>query len=50
MDASGKPTILGAASGCVAGLVAITPAAGFVAPLPAVIIGLIGGICLLLLQ
>lgn len=40
----GKPTILGAASGCVAGLVAITPAAGFVAPLPAVIIGLIGGI------
>lgn len=40
----GKPTILGAASGCVAGLVAITPAAGFVAPLPAVFIGLIGGI------
>lgn len=40
----GKPTILGAASGCVAGLVAITPAAGFVAPLPAVIIGLVGGI------
>lgn len=40
----GKPTILGAASGCVAGLVAITPAAGFVAPLPAVIIGLIGGV------
>ena len=39
----GKPTILGAASGCVAGLVAITPAAGFVAPLPAVIIGLVGG-------
>ena len=41
---SGKPTILGAASGCVAGLVAITPAAGFVRPLPAVIIGLIGGV------
>lgn len=40
----GKPTILGAASGCIAGLVAITPAAGFVAPLPAVLIGLIGGI------
>ncbi len=39
----GKPTILGAASGCVAGLVAITPAAGFVAPLPAIIIGLVGG-------
>ena len=41
---NGKPTILGAASGCVAGLVAITPAAGFVAPLPSVIIGLVGGI------
>lgn len=40
----GKPTILGAASGCVAGLVAITPAAGFVEPLPAIIIGAIGGI------
>lgn len=41
---NGKPTILGAASGCVAGLVAITPAAGFVAPLPSVIIGLVGGV------
>lgn len=41
---NGKPTILGAASGCIAGLVAITPAAGFVAPLPSVLIGLIGGI------
>lgn len=40
----GKPTILGAASGCIAGLVAITPAAGFVAPGPSVIIGLVGGI------
>ncbi len=40
----GKPTVLGAASGCVAGLVAITPAAGFVAPMPAVIIGLVGGV------
>ncbi|WP_196591750.1 ammonium transporter [Pectinatus frisingensis] len=40
---NGKPTILGAASGCIAGLVAITPAAGFVAPMPAVIIGIIGG-------
>jgi Amt family ammonium transporter len=39
----GKPTILGAASGCVAGLVAITPAAGFVSVLPAVIVGLAGG-------
>ena len=40
----GKPTILGAASGCIAGLVAITPAAGFVAPMPAVIIGLAAGV------
>lgn len=39
----GKPTILGAASGCVAGLVAITPAAGFVAPVPSIIIGLVSG-------
>lgn len=39
----GKPTILGAVSGCVAGLVAITPAAGFVEPLPSIIIGLVGG-------
>lgn len=44
----GKPTIFGAASGCVAGLVAITPAAGFVAPMPSIIIGLLGGaICYL---
>ena len=41
---NGKPTILGAVSGCVAGLVAITPAAGFVTPMPAVLIGLIGGV------
>ncbi len=40
---SGKPTILGAVSGCIAGLVAITPAAGFVEPMPAIMIGLIGG-------
>ncbi|MGL5513629.1 MAG: ammonium transporter [Sporomusa sp.] len=40
----GKPTVFGAASGCVAGLVAITPAAGFVSTVPAVIIGLSGGI------
>ncbi|MBR2216454.1 MAG: ammonium transporter [Selenomonadaceae bacterium] len=40
---SGKPTILGAVSGSIAGLVAITPAAGFVEPLPAIIIGIIGG-------
>jgi Amt family ammonium transporter len=41
---SGKPTILGAASGAVAGLVAITPGAGFVSPLPAIIIGGVAGI------
>jgi ammonium transporter, Amt family len=39
----GKPTTLGAASGGVAGLVAITPAAGFVTPLPAIVIGLLAG-------
>ncbi len=38
-----QPTILGAASGAVAGLVAITPAAGFVTPLASIVIGLIGG-------
>jgi Amt family ammonium transporter len=41
-----KPTTLGAVSGCVAGLVAITPACGFVGPLPALIIGaLASAIC-----
>ncbi|MHB1004707.1 MAG: ammonium transporter [Chloroflexota bacterium] len=39
----GKPTTLGAASGCVAGLVAVTPAAGFVSPMPAILIGLAAG-------
>ncbi len=39
----GKPTTLGAASGAVAGLVAITPAAGFVTPMAAIIIGFGGG-------
>jgi ammonium transporter, Amt family len=41
---NGKPTALGAISGSVAGLVAITPASGFVAPLPALLIGLLAGI------
>ncbi|MHB0977655.1 MAG: ammonium transporter [Candidatus Aquicultorales bacterium] len=41
---TGKPTTLGAASGCVAGLVAITPAAGFVGPLSAAAIGLVAGV------
>ncbi|PWC29165.1 ammonium transporter [Teichococcus aestuarii] len=40
----GKPSVLGAISGAVAGLVAITPAAGFVLPVPALIIGLVAGL------
>src|SRR5271163_2212214 len=40
----GKPSALGGISGCVAGLVAITPAAGFVAPMSALWIGLIAGV------
>lgn len=40
----GKPTVLGAASGAVAGLVAITPASGFVGPLSAIIIGAGAGV------
>jgi Amt family ammonium transporter len=39
----GKPSVLGAASGMVAGLVAITPAAGFVTPAAGLLIGLIAG-------
>jgi len=39
----GKPTVLGAASGAVAGLVAITPASGYVGPLSAIVIGVVGG-------
>ena len=40
---TGKPTTLGAASGAVAGLVAITPGAGFVSPMSAMAIGLVAG-------
>jgi Amt family ammonium transporter len=40
----GKPSVLGIASGAVAGLVAVTPASGFVGPSSAVIIGLIAGV------
>jgi len=40
----GKPTLLGAASGAVAGLVCITPAAGFVNPMPALLMGAIAGV------
>ncbi len=43
----GKASMLGAASGAVAGLVAVTPAAGFVGPMGAIIIGLVAGlVCL----
>ena len=40
----GKPTVLGASSGAVAGLVCITPAAGFVQPMPAILMGLLAGV------
>jgi Amt family ammonium transporter len=40
----GKPTVLGTSSGIVAGLVCITPASGFVTPMPAVLIGLAAGV------
>ncbi len=40
----GKPTTLGAASGAVAGLVAITPASGYVGPMSAIIIGVLAGV------
>jgi Amt family ammonium transporter len=39
----GKPTVLGAASGAVAGLVAITPASGYVGPISAIVIGAVAG-------
>jgi len=40
----GKPTVLGAASGAVAGLVAITPASGFVTPMASLLLGAIAGV------
>ncbi|ASW54001.1 ammonium transporter [Plantactinospora sp. KBS50] len=40
----GKPTLVGASSGAVAGLVAITPACGFIAPYSAVLLGLVAGV------
>ncbi len=42
--ARGKPSLLGMLSGAVAGLVVITPASGFVEPMPALVMGLIGGV------
>ena len=42
----GKPTMFGAATGSIAGLATITPASGFVGPMPALLIGLLaGGVC-----
>lgn len=41
---NGKPSVLGAISGAVAGLVAITPASGFVQPFPALLIGFVAGV------
>jgi Amt family ammonium transporter len=41
---NGKPSVLGGISGAVAGLVAITPASGFVKPFPALLIGFLAGI------
>jgi Amt family ammonium transporter len=41
---AGKPSVLGAVSGAVAGLVAITPASGFVKPIPAILIGAVAGV------
>jgi Amt family ammonium transporter len=41
---NGKPSMLGGISGAVAGLVAITPASGFVKPFPAMLIGAIAGV------
>ncbi len=41
---NGKPSMLGAISGAVAGLVAITPASGFVKPFPALLIGAVAGV------
>jgi Amt family ammonium transporter len=44
----GTPTMLGAASGAVAGLVAVTPACGFIGPMGAIVLGLIAGVVCLL--
>jgi ammonium transporter, Amt family len=45
----GKPTVLGAISGAVAGLVGITPAAGFVSPMSALVIGFVTGLACFLM-
>jgi len=46
---NGKPSALGAISGAVAGLVAITPASGFVQPMSALVIGAVAGVCCFLM-
>jgi len=40
----GKPSLLGALSGCVAGLVAVTPASGYAGPMGALVLGLVVGV------
>jgi ammonium transporter, Amt family len=40
----GKPSLLGIVSGCVAGLVAVTPAAGYAGPMGSIVLGLIAGV------
>ena len=42
--AKGKPSLLGAVSGAVAGLVAVTPASGFAGPMGAIVLGLVAGV------
>jgi Amt family ammonium transporter len=44
----GKPSLLGALSGCIAGLVAVTPASGFAGPMGAIILGVIAGVVCLI--
>jgi len=41
---NGKPTLVGACSGAISGLVAITPACGFITPLSSIIVGLVAGV------
>lgn len=43
----GKPSLLGVVSGCVAGLVAVTPASGFAGPMGALVLGLVAGVACL---
>jgi ammonium transporter, Amt family len=44
----GKPSLLGALSGCIAGLVAVTPACGFAGPMGAIVLGIIAGVVCLI--